>query len=85
MRECLRWEYCMVMSAMIILIGAFEIIGLWSVRSDPMLFGIGVILSGGVLLLISTIGYLDSVMDEVQEMLDNIHNDMYMYITEQKR
>jgi len=69
---------CMVVSSLIILLGAFEIIGIWAASDDPLVFGIGVIITGGILLAVSGYGYIEAVSDEVQEILDNIQDEIYM-------
>lgn len=72
------WLYSIVASAIVILLGSMEVIGLWSVSEDPVMFGIGVIITGGVMMSASGYGYLEAMSDEVQEILDNLQDELFM-------
>lgn len=80
MRAVRTWQYSMVCSLAIILLGVLELVGVWSVPKDSVLFGVGVMITGGVMLAASILGYIEAMMDEVQQILDNIQQDMYMFL-----
>lgn len=78
MENSKMWMLSMIDSCMIILLGILEVIGLWSVSVDPVKFGIGIMLTGGVLLCVSAYGWYETRMDEIQEIIDNFLMDAYM-------
>lgn len=79
MKNTLVWEYNIIISALIMVLGAFELMGLYSVSNDPLLFGIGVIVTGGILMGVSAYGAWIDLMDNVQDILDNILDEMATY------
>jgi len=79
MKNTLVWEYNIIVSALIMVLGAFELMGLYSVSNDPILFGIGVIVTGGILMGVSAYGAWIDLMDNVQEILDDILEEMIVY------
>lgn len=79
MRESSQWFYSVMMSAAIIVFGSLEILQIWSISSDPLFFGTGVMCAGLVLMIVSFIGYIDTKMDEAQEELDKIAEMMTLY------
>ena len=85
MKNTQVWEYNIIVSALIVILGAFELMGLYSVSNDPLLFGIGVIITGGILMGISAYGAYIDMMDNVQEILDNILEEMTIYTSKHQR
>lgn len=73
------WRYSMICSALIIFLGSLEIIGIWTIGKDNLVFGIGVIITGGVMLFASATGYIEARMDEVQQILDDLQSDMNIF------
>lgn len=68
------WEFNIIGSALLILLGIF-----WAVmccmNSGSALFGLGVVLSGTALLIVSFLGYVTVMMDMATEELDNLLRD----------
>lgn len=79
MRESSQWFYSVMMSAVIVVFGSLEILDIWSINTDNLFFGTGVMCAGLILMIVSFLGYVDSRMDEAQEELDRIMEMMTLY------
>lgn len=79
MRESSQWFYSVCMSAVIIVFGCLEILEIWSISSDSLVFGTGVLCSGLILMIVSFMGYVEARMDEAQEELDRLMEIMTLY------
>lgn len=68
------WEFNIIGSALLILLGIF-----WGVMSymtsESALFGLGVVLSGTALLIVSFWGYISVMMEMATEELENLLRD----------
>ena len=67
------------MSAVVVVFGCLEILDIWSISTDHIFFGTGVICAGLIPMIVSFLGYVESRMDEAQEELDRIMEMMTLY------
>ena len=79
MRESSQWFYSVMMSAVIVVFGSLEILDIWSISTDHLFFGTGVMCAGLILMIVSFLGYVESRMDEAQEELDRITEMLTLY------
>lgn len=68
------WEFNIIGSALLILLGIFWAI-MCCMNSESALFGLGVVLSGTALLIVSFWGYVAVMMDMATEELENLLRD----------
>lgn len=68
------WEFNIIGSALLILLGMFWTI-MFFINSETALFGLGVVLSGTALLIVSFWGYVTVMMDMATEELENLLRD----------
>lgn len=79
MNPMTMWQYNMTMSSIIMLLGSLEIVGLITLATDHVLNGIGIFLCGLILLLVSAIGYVETMYDMAAECLEKIQDEICMF------